>query len=99
MPQYIRKLFGIVLLGATLLVGGCSTQEWLTHVMPFSGSVQGENYAEARYEKAVQYMKHSRFELARQQFAIAAAAANTEELRMLALAGYNRTERALAVQR
>ena len=58
-----------------------------------------DGYARARYEKALMYMEESRFELAREQFAIVAAVAVSPELRRLALDGYAKVGRAIAVRR
>ena len=62
-------------------------------------STQMDEYAKARYEMAVGYMEQSRFELALEQFAIVAAVAADPELRQLALDGYAKVDKAIAVKR
>lgn len=55
---------------------------------PFSERQDMEQYAQERYLKGVDYMKQSRFELARQQFSTASATATSAALKEKARQGY-----------
>jgi hypothetical protein len=99
MSKYWPRLVGtIVLLGTSIFIGtGC---ERIKNSMPWEKMDQKmETYAEARYRKAMRYMEESRFELAREQFAIVAATTTTPELKKLGLDGYVKAETAIAVKR
>ena len=58
-----------------------------------------ERYAEERYAQALFYMEASRFELAKQQFAIAEKTAVSPELRQLAHEGYGKAAGVIAAKR
>ncbi len=58
-----------------------------------------DDYADARYRKAISYMKESRFELTQEQFAILAATAKSPELKKLGLDGYSKAYNAIAIKR
>lgn len=70
-----------------------------TGLFGVSGDGGMQKYAEARYLKGLRYMRESRFELAQEQFAIAAATAVSPELQNLARTGYAKVDLALAVKR
>lgn len=82
---------------AALLLAGCESLAPGRFGLNDEGRMQ--QYAEARYLKALRYLDESRFELAQEQFAIAAATAVSPELQNLAREGYARVDRAIAVKR
>jgi len=94
------KLAGTVILlvvAPVFFVTGC---ESIRNSMPWEQPDQKmEAYAESRYRKAMRYMEESRFELAREQFAIVAATTTTLKLKKLGLDGYAKAETAIAVKR
>lgn len=99
MTKLCRNRTGFVVLLATcaLVLFGC---ESIKNSMPWENvNLKMESYADARYRKAIRYMKESRFELAQEQFAIVAATANSSELRELGLEGYSKANKAIAVKR
>jgi hypothetical protein len=84
------------MLGVLLLtVSGCSAR----HRPMIAGGRAMEGYAEERYAQAVFYMEASRFELAKQQFAIAEKTAVSPELRQLAHEGYDKAAGVIAAKR
>ncbi len=94
--KQLRKVFPAILLLA-LLFTGCDTLR--TSYRELSPSGKMENYAETRYNKAINYMKVSRFELAQEQFALVAATTNSPELRQRALEAYTKADRSIALKR
>ena len=85
-----------LVLGVLMALQGCSTPS-----LPSlgGGREEMEHYAEERYAQALLCMKASRFELARQQFAIAEKTSGSAELRRLAHEGYNKAAAIIAVKR
>ncbi len=95
--QQNRKLIVVVALLSLTLFSGCNTI--LYDILGLGTTRQMEVYAEARYKKAMNYMKESQFELAQEEFAIVASTANSQELRLLALEAYNKADKAISVKR
>ncbi len=94
----VRVMSNVV--GRALLIGvllaavqGCSVR-W-----PVTSGDGMEKYAEERYSQALLYMEASRFELAKQQFAIVEKTAVSPELRQLAHEGYNKAAGVIAAKR
>lgn len=84
-----------LLLGLLLAMQGCSKL-----YLPTTANGRGmERYAKERYAQALVYMEASRFELARQQFAIAEKTAVSPELHQLAHEGYNKAAGVIAAKR
>ena len=99
MVKYWRRLVGVVVLlvPSLFMVAGCET---IKNSMPWEHVDKKMNiYAEARYRKALHYMEESRFELAKEQFAIVSATANSPGLKKLGLDGYSKADTAIAVRR
>ena len=98
----VKKWLNIVWIVALLVasvpfLAGCGT---IKNKMPWEKlDLKMDDYADARYRKAIIYMKESRFELAQEQFAIVAATANSPELKKLGLAGYSKAYTAIAIKR
>jgi len=77
---------------AVLLAGGCSsglqrTSQFLRGLGPMDAM------AEARYQKGMHYLAGNRFELAREQFAIAAISATRPDMQRQAIEGYQKANR------
>jgi len=84
-----------VLLVVVLAGQGCSNRHRLTS----PDRTDMEKYAEERYSQALLYMEASRFELARQQFAIVEKSAVSVELRDLAHEGYSKATAVIETKR
>jgi len=99
MSKFCLNLIGkvVLLMTPVFIFAGCAS---IKNRMPWENvDLKMESYAEARYRKAIGYMEESRFELAREQFAIVAATTTTPELKKLGLDGYAKADTAIAVKR
>ena len=73
------------------LMFGAACAPWLRD-KPITERHDMEKYAEERYVLALEYMEAGRYELARQQFSVAAASAESPELREMAQSAYEKAE-------
>ncbi len=86
---------------AMLFCGGCALLPAKKEEPPrvAAGLQALDGYAWSCYERGLDYMKQSRFELARQQFSLAASSAVSMSLYEDALDGMHRTEQLLEQSR
>lgn len=89
-----RALLSINNIGSVVFVILCGCLQGCTYhsrpSVPQGAGMGMEQYAEERYAQALIYMEDSRYELARQQFAIVEKTAVSEKLRQLAQEGYDK---------
>jgi len=83
-----RTVLVIITLCFFLNSCGLRLHFWKEH--EFTGQKEMHAYAEERYLSGLDYMKQGRYELASQQFSIAADTATTQELQDLAQEGYQK---------
>lgn len=76
-----------ILLFLLLFCTACSSFQ---EEKPFVERLDMEQYSQDRYLLAVEYMEKGRYELARQQFAVASASAVSPELQQMAQDGYDK---------
>lgn len=91
----IKLLVALMMSG--LWLTGCGSNFW--NEKTFAERHAIEKQAEGRYVNAMEYMRAGRYELARQEFAVAAATAKTEELKELAENGYQKADAIIKEQR
>ncbi len=87
--------------GVCMWAGGCSFLPAQKQEPPrtAAGLQALDLYAWGCYERGLRYMEESRFELAREQFSIAASSAVSETLYEDALDGLRRAEQVIQVKR
>jgi len=87
---------------ALLVAGGCSLlpQEYYEEPPRESAGLKAlDEYAWSCYERGLEYMDQSRYELARQQFSLAASSAVSKTVYEDALDGMHRAEQIIRQQR
>lgn len=89
------RTFWAVLMLCVLLTASCSTRY---HSMATEGRGM-EKYAEERYAHALGFMEAGRFELARQEFAIAEKTAINAGLKRLAQEGHDKAAAIIEAKR
>lgn len=103
LPLLLRKLGLVALVGIMTLfsAGGCSLLPPKHEEPPReSAGLQAlDEHAWSCYERGLEYMAQSRYELARQQFSFAASSAVSKTLYEDALDGMHRAEQIIRQQR
>jgi hypothetical protein len=104
LPLFLKWRGLVVQVGivALLVAGGCSLlpQEYYEEPPRESAGLKAlDEYAWSCYERGLEYMDQSRYELARQQFSLAASSAVSKTLYEDALDGMHRAEQIIRQQR